>query len=90
MASGASLLERMKATPYGYGGSDFFRVLEYYGFRRVRGTRHGVIFRHPALSAHPDPSVRQLLIPNGTDLPDYVTRKVVRAIAALLETQGGT
>ena len=85
MASGEALLEKMRASAQGYGQSDFFRVLEYYGFTRVRPARHGAIYRHPALAAHPDPSVRQLMIPTGTDLPGYVARKVVRAVDALLE-----
>jgi hypothetical protein len=83
MASGEALFEKIKATPHGHGQGDFFRVLAYYGFRHVRDARHGGIFRHDQLSDHPDPSVRQLMIPRGTDLPPYVARKVVRAIEAL-------
>lgn len=90
MASGEKLLERMRASQTDHGQSDFFRVLEYYGFQHVRSARHGAIYRHPDLSDHADPSIRQLMIPNGTNLPPYVARKVVKAIDALAEARGET
>lgn len=85
MASGEALLAKMRASGVGHGQSDFCRVLEYYGFINVRPARHGLIYRHPDLAQHPDPSVRQLMIPTGRDLPRYVAQKVVRAVDALDE-----
>lgn len=87
MASGEALLEKVRASPHGHSQSDFFRLLEYYGFIQVRFARHGAIYRHPDLSSHQNPSVRQLMIPNGTDLPGYVGRKVVRAVDELVKIQ---
>lgn len=85
MASGETLLAKMRASDVGHGQGDFSRVLEYYGFVNVRPARHGLIYRHPDLAQHADPSVRQLMIPTGRDLPGYVAKKVVRAVDALEE-----
>lgn len=87
MPSGEELLERMRRTKTGHADRDFFRVLEYYGYNLARHARHGAIYRHPRLAQHPDPNVRQLMIPKGRSLPDYVAGKVVASIDALMQLE---
>lgn len=89
MASGKELFDRMRRTKTGYGDRDFHRVLLYYGFTLSRRARHGAIFRHPDLSNHENPRVRQVMIPTGRSLPAYVAGKVVACIEALLDHKEG-
>ena len=87
MASGETLLERIRATHAGHSTQDFCRLLEYFGYEHVRDGRHGPIFRHPLLARHPSPDVRMRLamlqIPRGRALRPYVARKVLSSIDAL-------
>lgn len=87
MASGDTMLVRMRASSAGWADGDFYRVLDYHGYQLVRHARHGAIFRHPVLDSHPDPKVRQIMIPKGRELPGYVTGKVLASVDALLRVQ---
>lgn len=84
-------LEPLRRTALGHSQRDFSRVLEYYGFVEIRRARHGVMFRHPDLTAHPDLEVRQkrawVLIPNDCERKPYVAREVVDAVELLLAWQ---
>lgn len=85
--SAARDLERMRATKSGWGESDFFGVLEYYGYDRVRQVRHGTMYRHRDLAKHPDLHVRrnlaQVIIPKGRQLKEYVAEDVIASVDAL-------
>ena len=84
-----TLLAAMRRTRTGWSQEDFCRVLEHFGFLLVRHVRHGAMYRHPLLSAHPDLAVRQqmaqVVIPKGTSLRDYVAEEVVARIDLLTE-----
>lgn len=89
MASGETLLERMRQSRVGYSDRDFFRLLEYYGYELDRHARHGAIYRHAELRGHPNPNVRQLMIPKGNSLPAYVAGKVIASIDVLEQQRRG-
>jgi hypothetical protein len=89
MASGEELLARIRASHAGHATDDFQRLLEHYGYEHVRDGRHGPIFRHPELAAHPDQRVRMehasVQIPRGRDLRAYVARKILASVDVLLK-----
>ncbi|HEV2131996.1 MAG TPA: hypothetical protein VGR27_12870 [Longimicrobiaceae bacterium] len=91
MARGPKLLEDMRRSKSGWGESDFFSILEYYGYELERQARHGSFYRHPLLASHPDIEVRrnraQIVIPKGRQLREYVAEKVVASIDTLLAYQ---
>jgi hypothetical protein len=87
MASGPKLLERMRRTRSGHPERDFFSVLRYYKYDKVREANHGSIWRHEILAKHPDPQIRNLarvMIPKGSETKTYVAEQVVASVDALL------
>lgn len=87
MASGETLLERLRASQAGHSQRDICSVLEYYGFEFQRPAKHGALYRHPELAEHPDIEVRKkyshVIVPKGDDLLPYVARKVLGSLDAL-------
>ena len=88
MAKGPKLLEEMRRTKAGWKQSDFFPVLEYYGFEFVRHANHGALYRHPELARHPDLSVRmtlaQMMVPKGNPVKEWVAEEVIARVDFLL------
>jgi hypothetical protein len=87
MASGPKLLDRIRRTRSGHSERDFFSVLRYYGYQKVREANHGSIWRHDTLASHPDPAVRSLsrvMIPKGSETKTYVAEQVVTSVDTLL------
>jgi hypothetical protein len=82
------LLERMRRTASGWAQSDFETVLRQQGYELVREVRHGAMYRHPLLAAHPELEVRLryaiLVIPKGRSLKEYVAEEVIASIDVLL------
>lgn len=87
MASAPKLKEQMRVSPAEWAERDFFSVLEYYGFERVRQVRHGTMYRHAELASHPDQAVRMrfahIVIPKSRSSKAYVAENVVAAVDQL-------
>lgn len=88
MGGGPKLLEQMRATSVGHRRRDILAVLGYYGYQYDREARHGSLYSHPELLAHPSLDVRmgkaRVLIPKGREMPSYVAEDVVASVTALL------
>ena len=74
------LLEKMRASPSGWGQSDFERLFQGFGFAQREGGSH-TIYTHPEY-----PGLR-MSVPRHNDLREWVARDSVKLIDELLYLQ---
>ena len=93
MAKGKALSGRLETTDAGSSQNDRASILLHHGYEFDRNARHGAIYKHPELVAHPDETVRRrfatVMIPAGNDLPPYAARAVRASVHALVEYEEG-
>ncbi len=70
------LLERMRASPYGWGQNDFDGLLTGFGFRRKEGKKHRVYI-------HPDFRELSISIPRHNELKPCYARDTLKLIDEL-------
>lgn len=91
MAKGKSLWRRLETTDAGFSQGDLASILRHHGYEFVGNARHGAIYKHSDLVAHPDEMMQKkrarVMIPVGKDLPGYAARDVRNSVKALLEYQ---